>query len=106
MSTASPPKSLTAQCEEILADIKRFEQSASGRELSQTDRAERLRLVQSLDKLALRLKDPREAIFDQFTNVGILFSFLSLALSCLSGLAVWWCCGSLGSVKVAPWFEL
>ncbi|BDD64164.1 hypothetical protein MPDQ_000580 [Monascus purpureus] len=68
MSTASPPKSLTAQCEEILADIKRFEQSASGRELSQTDRAERLRLVQSLDKLALRLKDPREAIFDQFTN--------------------------------------
>lgn len=78
MATSSPPKSLSAQCEDILADIKRFEQSASGRELSQTDRAERLRLVQSLDKLALRLKDPKEAIFDQFTNVGVLFLFFWL----------------------------
>lgn len=59
----STPQSLSAQCEGILASIKEFEKS------DQTDRAQRLKLVQSLNKLALRLKDPKEAIFDHFTNV-------------------------------------
>lgn len=63
---SSPSGSLSAQCEQILAAIKQYEQSG------QTNRAQRVGLVQSLNKLALCLKDPREAIFDHFTNVGYL----------------------------------
>ncbi|KAL1962336.1 hypothetical protein VTN77DRAFT_9749 [Rasamsonia byssochlamydoides] len=59
---SSSAQSLTAQCEEILAAIKEFEQSP------ETDRALRLALVQSLEKLTLCLKDPKEAIFDNLTN--------------------------------------
>lgn len=59
----STTQSLSAQCEDILASIKEFEKT------DQTDRAQRLRLVQSLNKLTHRLKDPKEAIFDHFTNV-------------------------------------
>ncbi|OJJ44241.1 hypothetical protein ASPZODRAFT_18431 [Penicilliopsis zonata CBS 506.65] len=55
-------QSLTAQCEDILAAVKQFEQS------DKQDRAERLRLIQSLNKLTVQLKDPKEAIFDHFTN--------------------------------------
>ncbi|KAL1884641.1 hypothetical protein Plec18167_002233 [Paecilomyces lecythidis] len=58
----STSQSLSAQCEDILASIKEFEKT------DQTDRAQRLRLVQSLNKLTHRLKEPKEAIFDHFTN--------------------------------------
>lgn len=56
---------LSAQAEELAAAIKQFENSG------ESNRAERLQLVQSLEKLTLRLKDPREAIFDHLTNVSI-----------------------------------
>lgn len=55
--------SLSVQCEEILEAVKKFDKSG------QNDRAERLRLLESLNQLALRLKDPKEAVFDHFTNV-------------------------------------
>jgi hypothetical protein len=54
---------LSAQAEELAAAIREFENS------EESSRAQRLQLVQSLEKLTLRLKDPREAIFDHLTNV-------------------------------------
>lgn len=69
--TMSTSQSLSAQCEDILASIKEFEKT------DQTDRAQRLRLVQSLNKLTHRLKEPKEAIFDHFTNVRQLPLFRS-----------------------------
>ncbi|KAL1999484.1 hypothetical protein VTN02DRAFT_4451 [Thermoascus thermophilus] len=64
-SSPSGPLSLSAQCEQILAAIQRYERSGQ----QPPDRAQRLGLVQSLHRLALRLKDPREAIFDHLTNI-------------------------------------
>jgi hypothetical protein len=54
---------LSAQVEELAATISEFENSEESRG------AQRLQLVQSLEKLTLRLKVPREAIFDHLTNV-------------------------------------
>lgn len=55
---------LSTQAEDIVSKIKDFEDSKDN-----LSRAERLRLVQSLEKLTLQLKDPKDAIFDHLTNV-------------------------------------
>lgn len=83
----STTQSLSAQCEDILASIKEFEKT------DQTDRAQRLRLVQSLNKLTHRLKDPKEAIFDHFTNVcqsssRCFFPFPSIMCKVMLGQAI------------------
>lgn len=61
---------LSAQANEIAAKVKQLE--ASNDALS---RAERLRLVQSLESLTQKLKDPKDAIFDHLTNVTMYLSF-------------------------------
>lgn len=56
--------SLSSQAADIAAAVQKLETSPD-----QVSRAERLRLIQSLEKLKLELKDPKEAIFDHLTNV-------------------------------------
>lgn len=68
---------LSAQADAIVTKVKELD--ASKENLS---RAERLKLIQSLEKLTLQLKDPKEAIFDHLTNVMfVLFCLLSLRQS-------------------------
>jgi uncharacterized protein YdcH (DUF465 family) len=55
---------LSTQAEALVSKIKDFETSKDN-----LSRAERLQLVQSLEKLTLQLKDPKDAIFDHLTNV-------------------------------------
>lgn len=55
---------ISAQAEALVSKIKDFETSKDN-----LSRAERLQLVQSLEKLTLQLKDPKDAIFDHLTNV-------------------------------------
>lgn len=61
--------SLSAQADQIAAQVKQLEASQDA-----FSRAERLRLVQSLETLTQKLKDPKDAIFDHLTNV-IISSF-------------------------------
>ncbi|EED22086.1 O-methyltransferase [Talaromyces stipitatus ATCC 10500] len=61
---------LSAQAEALVSKIKELETSSNN-----ISRADRLRLVQSLEKLTLQLKDPKDAIFDHLTNV---FSLVNL----------------------------
>lgn len=60
---------LFTQAEALVSKIKDFEISKDN-----LSRAERLQLVQSLEKLTLQLKDPKDAIFDHLTNVRIRLS--------------------------------
>lgn len=55
---------LSTQAEALVSKIKDFEASKDN-----LSRAERLQLVQSLEKLTLQLKNPKDAIFDHLTNV-------------------------------------
>ncbi|OKL61648.1 hypothetical protein UA08_03435 [Talaromyces atroroseus] len=57
------PGRLSAQAEAIASKVKQFDASKEN-----PSRAERLQLIQSLEKLTLQLKDPKEAIFDHLTN--------------------------------------
>jgi hypothetical protein len=66
--------SLSTQVDEIAAQVKQLEASQDA-----LSRAERLRLVQSLESLTQKLKDPKDAIFDHLTNVTLPLS-LSLFL--------------------------
>jgi hypothetical protein len=67
--------SLSTQVDEIAAQVKQLEASQDA-----LSRAERLRLVQSLESLTQKLKDPKDAIFDHLTNVTLplSLSFFSL----------------------------
>ena len=65
MSTAEP--SLTALAESLLSDVKKYE--SGGRH----DRASRMALQQTARNLEMRLKDPKQAMFDHCTNVSIPF---------------------------------
>lgn len=56
--------SLSAQADAMASKVKEFDASEDN-----LSRAERLQLIQSLEKLTLQLKDPKEAIFDHLTNV-------------------------------------
>lgn len=56
--------SLSAQAEALASKVKEYEASKDS-----FSRAERLQLIQSMEKLTLQLKDPKEAIFDHLTNV-------------------------------------
>ena len=58
--------SLTALAESLLSDIKKYE--AGGRH----DRASRMAL-QTARHLEMRLKDPKQAMFDHCTNVSVSF---------------------------------
>lgn len=62
---------LATQAEALVSKIKDFEASKDN-----LSRAERLQLVQSLEKLTLQLKDPKDAIFDHLTNVRFSSSVL------------------------------
>ncbi|KAF3395632.1 O-methyltransferase afvC [Talaromyces pinophilus] len=61
---------LATQAEALVSKIKDFDASKDN-----LSRAERLQLVQSLEKLTLQLKDPKDAIFDHLTNA---FSLVNL----------------------------
>ncbi|KAL1977238.1 hypothetical protein VTN31DRAFT_97 [Thermomyces dupontii] len=65
--------SLSAQAADIAAAVQKLETSPD-----QVSRAERLRLIQSLEKLKLELKDPKEAIFDHLTNFVVLANLRAL----------------------------
>ncbi|KAL1991018.1 hypothetical protein VTN49DRAFT_5522 [Thermomyces lanuginosus] len=65
--------SLSSQAADIAAAVQKLETSPD-----QVSRAERLRLIQSLEKLKLELKDPKEAIFDHLTNFVALANLRAL----------------------------
>lgn len=80
MAKESDKTSLTALAEELLTATKRYESEADSE--GPSERVQRLTLLRRVRDLSMLLQEPKEAIFDHFTNVCLFYESMQHMLVC------------------------